>query len=186
MQEDLLQSDRESESYQPDSSPAKTVGLFFGIVILAGVCFGLGYHFGKQAAPPVTIVNEPALSNSNVPKPSAARSADAPTVESEAAPPSAAPQSSSDNAKPSTSTPVEIAHAAANGNFAVQVAAVSKEEDADALVSALRKKNYPVFVVNNQGDKFFHVQVGPFASQADAESMRARLSSDGYNPILKK
>jgi cell division septation protein DedD len=73
------------------------------------------------------------------------------------------------------------------GTIAVQVAAVTKEEDADALVSALRGKNYPVFVVSNvPGDKLFHVQVGPFAELKDAETVRARLSSDGYNPIIKK
>ena len=73
------------------------------------------------------------------------------------------------------------------GTIAVQVAAVSKEEDADALVNALRNRNYPVFVVSNvPGDKLFHVQVGPFAELKDAETIRARLASDGYNPIIKK
>lgn len=76
---------------------------------------------------------------------------------------------------------------AGSGNFAVQVAAVSKEEDADALVNALRTKNYPVFVVNGgPSDKLYHVQVGPFTSIADAENMRSKLAADGYNPILKK
>jgi DedD protein len=35
-------------------------------------------------------------------------------------------------------------------------------------------------------DKLFHVQVGPFADIKEAESMRSKLLSDGYNPILKK
>jgi cell division septation protein DedD len=68
----------------------------------------------------------------------------------------------------------------------VQVAAVSKQEDADALVKALRKKEYPVFVVTQADNKLFHVQVGPFAQQRDAEAMRAKLSGDGYNAIIKK
>jgi cell division septation protein DedD len=81
----------------------------------------------------------------------------------------------------------EIKPMAGNGNFVVQVAAVSKQEDAGALVNALLKKNYPVFVLGNvPGDKLFHVQVGPFATLKDAESMRSRLAGDGYNPILKK
>jgi DedD protein len=76
---------------------------------------------------------------------------------------------------------------ASKANFAVQVAAVSRQEDAEALEGALRSKSYPVYIVNNQpGDKLFHVQVGPFSSLADAEAMKARLASDGYNPILKK
>lgn len=81
----------------------------------------------------------------------------------------------------------ELASVKVGGTIAVQVAAVTKEEDADALVNALRGKNYPVFVVSNvPGDKLFHVQVGPFAELKDAEAIRARLASDGYNPIIKK
>jgi cell division protein FtsN len=30
------------------------------------------------------------------------------------------------------------------------------------------------------------VQVGPYAELKEAEAMRARLISDGYNPIVKK
>ena len=68
----------------------------------------------------------------------------------------------------------------------VQVAAVSKHEDAEILVSALQKKQYPVFIANVPGDPLFHVQVGPFSDPKDAESMKNKLSSDGYNAIVKK
>jgi len=69
----------------------------------------------------------------------------------------------------------------------VQVAAVSKQSDADALVNALRKKQYPVIVVNNvPGSSLFHVQVGPFAQAKDAEAMQKKLQADGYNAIIKK
>jgi cell division septation protein DedD len=67
------------------------------------------------------------------------------------------------------------------------VAAVSKQEDADALVDALKKKEYPAFVAAAVAtDKLFHVQVGPFSDIKDAEAMRTRLVGDGYSPILKK
>ena len=76
----------------------------------------------------------------------------------------------------------------AAGEFVVQVAAVTREEDAAALAGALRKKSYSVFVVNNPAlhDKFYHVQVGPFLTLQDAESMKTRLTGEGYNPIVKK
>jgi cell division protein FtsN len=32
----------------------------------------------------------------------------------------------------------------------------------------------------------FHVQVGPFTDIKEAEGVRSKLVSDGYNPILKK
>ena len=72
-------------------------------------------------------------------------------------------------------------------DYFVQVAAVTKQEDADSLVDALKKKQYPAFVASNSAiDKLFRVQVGPFAEIKDAEAMRSRLINDGYNPILKK
>lgn len=87
--------------------------------------------------------------------------------------------------KPAPKTDVP---ASANGGFVVQVAAVTREEDAAALAGALRRKNYSVFVVNNQAvhDKFYHVQVGPFVSLQDAEAMKAKLTGEGYNPIVKR
>ena len=68
----------------------------------------------------------------------------------------------------------------------MQVAAVSKQEDADALVDALKKKDYPAFVASAATDKLFRVQLGPFSEIKDAESMRTKLVGDGYSPILKK
>lgn len=74
------------------------------------------------------------------------------------------------------------------GAFVVQIAAVTREEDAAALAGALRKKSYSVFVVNNPAvhDKFYHVQVGPFPTMQDAEAMKAKLTGEGYNPIVKR
>jgi cell division septation protein DedD len=192
MEHDLL-SDHAHEEPLPEASPTRTAGLFVGIVVIAAICFGIGYRLGKNSVP-ATAGSEPvpAATASNVPKPSAAvaDSSDAVT-ETVSQPEPSSPAPTQETAAPSTK-PVasakaaapELAHPAA-GSFAVQVAAISKPEDADALVNALRKKNYPVFVVTG-GDKLFHVQVGPFASLADAEAMRSRLAGDGYNPILKK
>jgi len=70
--------------------------------------------------------------------------------------------------------------------YTVQIAAVSRPGDADALVAALRKKQYPVFVASNAPDKLFHVQVGPFSDLKEADAMKARLVADGYKPIVKK
>ena len=73
------------------------------------------------------------------------------------------------------------------GGYFVQVAAVTKRDDADALVDALKKKQYPAFVADGpSSDKLLRVQLGPFADIKDAEGMRTRLINEGYNPILKK
>jgi DedD protein len=68
----------------------------------------------------------------------------------------------------------------------VQIAAVRKQEDAEALAQALRKKKYPVVTISGPNDKFYHVQVGPFVDMKVAETTRNKLIGDGYNPILKK
>lgn len=70
--------------------------------------------------------------------------------------------------------------------YMVQVAAVSKQEDAEALVAALRKKQYPVLSTTLPTDKLYHVQVGPFSDAKQADEMKSKLVSDGYNPIVKR
>jgi DedD protein len=72
-----------------------------------------------------------------------------------------------------------------NGTSIVQVAAVSHQEDADVLISALKKRGYTVFIRQEPQDKLLHVQIGPFATKKDAEAMRQHLLSDGYNAIVK-
>ncbi len=89
--------------------------------------------------------------------------------------------------KPADTKPPENSKLSTLGpGYMVQVAAVSKQEDADALVAALQKKQYPVFSATMPADKLFHVQVGPFPDLAQAEAMKAKLVSDGYNPIVKR
>ena len=72
----------------------------------------------------------------------------------------------------------------ATGNY-VQIAAVSHQEDADVLLSALKRRGYAVFERPGDTDKLIHVQVGPFATKKDADAMRQKLLGDGYNAIVK-
>lgn len=127
-----------------------------------------------KAAEPATIAKvEPPTAS--VPK------TEAPIVSAPAQTSAAEKQTAKADAMP-TITP------SVTGSFVVQIAAVTREEDAAALAGALRKKNYSVFVVNNPAvhDKFYHVQVGPFATLQDAENMKAKLTGEGYNPIVKR
>jgi DedD protein len=107
----------------------------------------------------------------------------------QASAPTAAPATA--EAPPKAATDAAPAASAAatttTGGYYVQVAAVTRQEDAEALVEALKKKQYPAFTANNpSADKFYRVQVGPYADFKDAEAMRARLVGDGYTPIVKK
>ena len=75
--------------------------------------------------------------------------------------------------------------AAVQSGFVAQVAAVRRREDAETLVSALRRRKYPVFIAAESPDRLFHVQVGPFADRKDAQAMKDKLSGDGYNSLVK-
>ena len=79
----------------------------------------------------------------------------------------------------------EMKTAATPSAYVVQIAAVTKKDDADALVGALRKKNYPVFISADANDHLYHVQVGPYADRKDAGTMKDKLAGDGYNAIVK-
>ena len=67
----------------------------------------------------------------------------------------------------------------------VQIAAVSHQEDADVLLSALKKQGYAVTARQEPQDKLIHIQIGPFSNRNDANAMRQRLLADGYNAIVK-
>ena len=155
----------------------------------------------EKTSPDLTFYNavkqsdHPELATPSVaPQPAAAKAAPEKAVEPPAAkltptaaslstaPPAGA--STAANAAPKTEVKSEVG----SGSFVVQIAAVTREEDAAALAGALRKKNYSVFVVNNPAahDRFYHVQVGPFATLQDAEAVKVKLTGEGYNPIVKR
>lgn len=89
--------------------------------------------------------------------------------------------------RPSSEPPVIPNKAAilGAGSSFVQVAAVSHKEDADLLLSSLRKRGYSVAVRQLPQDKLLHVQIGPMATKKEADAMRQRLQADGYNAIVK-
>lgn len=84
-------------------------------------------------------------------------------------------------------TPAPTAVPANTGqtNFMVQIAAVSRQDDADMLVSSLRSKGYAVAAHTSPSDQLIHIQAGPFGTRRDAEIIRQHLLGDGYNAILK-
>jgi DedD protein len=72
------------------------------------------------------------------------------------------------------------------GSPVVQVAAMSHQEDADVVAVDLKRRGYTVAIRHEPQDKLYHVQIGPFASKKDADAMRQRLQTDGYNNALVK
>ena len=193
-----------SEDTEITLGTGKMLLLFFGLVALCAVFFGTGFSLGKNYSKPIGSDPQAAIASPSGARPTAVKTTNprppsdltfykavgqkdpnpqlAPnTAEASSNAASAKSQPADSNATPSD----PMAAPPLNGYY-VQVAAVSKGEDAEALVDALKKKQYAAFAANTPGDKLFHVQVGPFADIKDAESARGKLVSDGYNPILKK
>jgi DedD protein len=184
-----------SEDTEITLGTGKMLAIFFGLVALCAVFFGMGFSLGKNSSAPNGM---PANSNASTPRSAAVKpssSAASPDLSYKTVGQKEADTSLPANANaPDTSTPSSESQSAAtdpaaapplNGYY-VQVAAVRKEEDAQALVEALKKKQYAAFATSLQADKLFHVQIGPFGDIKDAEGTRAKLVGDGYNPILKK
>lgn len=184
----------------------KLLVLFFGLVGVCALFFALGYSLGRKAEPATTAASAatPQVS-SNTSKASGAantnpqmtfyKSVEGKDANPQLTPPADAKTDSSGSAPAanggSATTPasagVDPTTTMPTSGYFVQVAAVSKQEDADALVDALKKKDYPAFVASAAAsDKLFRVQLGPFSDVKDAEATRSKLVSDGYSPILKK
>jgi DedD protein len=192
----------------------KLLVLFFGLVGICALFFALGYSLGRKSEPAMAAASA-AVAPQTVPGATKASSGSAsgtpatpmtfyksveqkdanpeltPAVDAKAdAPAASAAPANSAAATPAQTSATSTADAAMTlptAAYFVQVAAVSKQEDADSLVGALKNKQYPAFVAAQVStDKLLRVQLGPFSDIKDAEAMRARLIADGYSPILKK
>jgi DedD protein len=195
-----------SEDTEITLGTGKMLALFFGLVALCAVFFATGFSLGRNSGlkPSAAEVAPPAVTSAGNIRPSAVKppppaadmtfykavsdkTADSQlTAQTKDVPAPVADTTATQPTIANTSPPADPEVTPPVNGYYVQVAAVSKQEDADSLVDALKKKQYPAFSANAQPDKLFHVQLGPYADIKDAEAMRGKLVSDGYNPILKK
>src|SRR5271157_1243627 len=194
----------------------RMLAIFFGFVLVCAFFFSIGFSLGRRTAiagagsspgaptaTPATIVRPSAAKNdaTQATPQSSSKSNDfsfykavgeknanaALTPPDSKAQPATSIAATATAEAPSKAATDAATAAPAGGGYYVQVAAVSRQEDAESLVEALKKKQYPAFSANNaSADKFYRVQVGPYAELKDAEAMRVRLIGDGYNPIVKK
>jgi DedD protein len=197
-----------SEDTEITLGTGKLLVLFFGLVGVCALFFALGYSLGRKSEPAVTTASAALTpqTSSNTTKANGGPTGNAAppmtfykAVEQKDANPelTAPADAKADTTPAANSTTNTAATPAGNPNdsttalpisgYFVQVAAVSKQEDAEALVDALKKKEYPAFVAAQATtDKLFRVQLGPYGEAKEAEAMRTRLIGDGYSPILKK
>jgi DedD protein len=224
--------DREVQPAEARQDTELTLGsttlllIFFGLVLLCGLCFGLGYATGHRGSAdtavmrPVAGAQTPTPADGDRPKPvaeqpvassdppsdqpseqpsdnqlSSALDASAQTPSSTPAPASSSSASQIRPAFPATPNPgqagpfaasaVAPSPAVSGGSVMVQIAAVSQQEDADVLMSALRRRGYAVASRREPLDGLIHVRIGPFKTRDEAETWRQKLLSDGYNAIVQ-
>src|SRR5579864_1101697 len=157
----------------------KLLFLFFSLVGICALFFGLGYSLGRKSEPALTTaaVSPVPPPGTNPPKATGNAAAQQPmtfykAVEQKDANPQLTPATETktdSTAQPASNsatatqpaantsaTPPDTTTTLPSPGYFVQVAAVSKQEDADALVDALKKKQYPAFVAaQSTTDKLF-------------------------------
>ena len=174
------------------------LAIFFGVVLICAVFFGLGYSMGRHSTETTNVAKtQAAKAKSAAPDANESDESDSATVEKPSAVSSSGPKlpPRSVPKPPVESSPVQppMSNAAAkppsapapgNAQIMVQLMAAAQYEDAQVLATALRKRGYSA-VVRTEQDRLFHVQIGPFSSRAEADAMKRKLQGDGYNAILK-
>lgn len=179
----------------------RLLGIFFALVVTCALFFVGGFAFGRNTGSETASAATTASPESAaIAKATAAATAEAnkpvpeeltfyKAVEQKDPEPKLEPVEQAPPPVLSKPSPIPAKRAAAVGSssgYMVQVAAVSKQEDAEALAAALRGKKYRVTTTGVPTDRLIHVQIGPFADVKAAEAMRQKLKQDGYNPIVKK
>lgn len=71
------------------------------------------------------------------------------------------------------------------GGYTLQVAAMNREADALDLAKRLQQKKFPAYVLSPRGDKYYRVQVGPYADQKSADAARKGLEAAGFKAFVK-
>jgi DedD protein len=144
----------------------------------------------KGPATPTASANPPAELPSPPPAAESKLSATPASLATPVAAPASAPKTEKAAEMAPTQPPAATPAAGEVGvGYTIQVAASRTKQDAEALVTILKARGYPVFLVTPEyahaNDNLFRVQVGPFTSREDAEKVRARLAQEGFKPFLR-
>jgi septal ring-binding cell division protein DamX len=95
---------------------------------------------------------------------------------------SPAPSRSTSTVNPKSSTN----HVMPASAYSLQVAAMNREVDALDLAKVLQKKKFPAYVLSPHGDKYYRVQVGPYADLKAANFARKGLEDAGFKAFVKR
>lgn len=180
-----------------------------GLLILCAICFGFGYMVGHRSSPDQSAAAELPPPRAVTPASSGVKPEAATQVAARPQTPTTAEASGDgttaqveqvgatggssqaevkpaveEQVRPALAGPTQTAGNQVQG-WMVQIAAVSRAEDAQVLVDALRKRGYEVTARRDASDNLIHVQTGPFVNRNDANAMRQKLLNDGYNAMVQ-
>jgi len=146
-------------------------------------------------APPAASESDPATSGNNSDwefygssKPAKGEPHLEPVPKAPAFPPESKTVSAKAKAGPVTPTPAAAkpskpmanAPLIPTGALVLQVAALTKQDDALSIASSLQKKHFSAFVQMPQKDKFYRVRVGPFKEKKAADAAKKGLEGEGF------
>lgn len=152
------------------------------------------YKLGQPNQPPAHLAPPPKAAAAKQPTSAPAKNA-TPTISVPgktvaAASPTAVVKSQPAASKPNSSVkpqqPEVNAPLIPRGSILLQVSAMTKESDALAIAQQLQQKKFPTIVIPPGADKFYHVQVGPYADAKSADAARAALEKAGFKTIVKR
>ncbi len=132
---------------------------------------------------------EPLEPKSEEPAPAATRTEVRPAAESIAAAPSKAAGPPKAAAAASAIPAANVRGSSAlipKGAITLQVAALLREADALALAQVLQEKKFPTIVTTPSSDKYYRVQVGPYADAKSAAAARKALEEQGFKPMVRR
>jgi cell division septation protein DedD len=109
--------------------------------------------------------------------------ANPPTPKAESIAPAAAAAAPPAAPRPAPPVPAKASAAStepAGGGFAIQVAALREQQEADAIVKRLAGKGYPAYVVApaKGAPTVFRVRVGKYKDRSEADTVAARLQKE--------
>ena len=101
-------------------------------------------------------------------------------------PPTPAPVATPVTITAKSSKPVATVPTSSSSTILLQVAAVSRQDDALSIASSLQNKRFPATVLAPQKDKFYRVQVGPYKDQKSADAAKKGLEGAGFKAFYVK
>jgi cell division septation protein DedD len=187
-----IESARESRDREVTLGTGSVLAIVAGLVVLCGVCFGLGYAMGHEspapsssAAPQPATDQEPLQANGNIPKPSAVEQT---PVTSPAEPAEANPvvEPASSSTSQAASNPAVASPPAAAGQPAAQPEVRPALPTAGAPGAANSAQQGVHSALPQAAGQQFVVQVAAVANVADADVLSNALKKRGYAVISKR